>query len=93
MLPHPIVPDYARLNDIQSHKMAQSRKNVDETIRWITLDLIPEMAADYYDMKIVGIAVNNRDAVTDLKIGSGSRRAVTMTEYKNLGSSIMIHQK
>lgn len=79
-------PDYAWLDDIQSRKLAQNRKNVENTIRWITLDLIPAMAADY-DMKIVGTAVSNRDAVTELKKGSGTRWPVRAYRYSALSSN------
>ena len=78
-------PDYARLDDIQNRKLAQNRKNVDEIIRWITLDLIPAMAAGY-DMKIIGTAVNNRDAVADLKRGSGTRQPVSSYRFVAISS-------
>ena len=68
----PHRPDYARLDDIQSRRLAKSRKNVENTVQWITLDLVPAMAADY-SMVIAATAVNNRDAVTELRKGSETR--------------------
>jgi len=68
-------PDYARLDDIQSRKLARNRKNVENTLQWITLDLIPAMASRY-NLVISATAVNNRDAVTELKKGSTTRAPV-----------------
>lgn len=78
-------PDYARLDDIQNRKLARTRKNVINTVDWITLDLIPAMA-DGYSMIIAATAVNNRDAVSELKTGSESRDPLRSHRFPALSS-------
>jgi len=73
-------PDFARLDDIQNRKLARNRKNVENTLQWINLDLIPAMAANY-NMIISATAVNNRDAVTELKKGSTTRNPIRAHRY------------
>jgi len=76
-------PDYARLDDVQNRKLARNRKNVENTVQWITLDLIPAMAAKY-NMVISATAVNNRDAVTELKKGTATRAPVRSHRFPAL---------
>ena len=78
-------PDYARLDDIQNRKLSKSRKNVENTVRWITLDLVPAMAAGY-SMVIAATAVNSRDAVTELKKGTETRQPVRSHRFPALST-------